>query len=127
MTTLNHALEEIERAAQLLVAAYDAGAEDGRHPGTVEWEDLDEAEQVARAALEAIDRLRDSRDPPIAPHSAPDAPITAREALWENVDGIAPPSASIPPDRVELTQDEKGAPYLSRQDLFPRNRPQGQE
>lgn len=39
------------RAVELLVAAFDAGAEDGEHPGDVDWEDIEAAERLARQAL----------------------------------------------------------------------------
>jgi cytochrome c556 len=61
---LREALALVEEAAKMLVAAFDAGAEDGEHPSNVKWEDLEEADRTARTALEAVDRLRNSRDPP---------------------------------------------------------------
>lgn len=37
-----------------LVDAYDKGAEGGEHPGTVEWEDLDDTDRAARTILARI-------------------------------------------------------------------------
>jgi len=78
--TLNEALAMVEEAAKMLCAAFDAGAEDGEHPSNVSWEDIEDAERTARAALEAVDRLRDSRDPP--------PPGRTARALLQHVEAI---------------------------------------